>query len=185
MANRGVIVSAIFIISFIIIYVVTAIIVHNRVNKRLTELMQEMSAFAKGYMYPKSKAKNDEIGELKSHFYHMRDQITEAQEAIEAEQKDKEYMVATISHDLKTPLTSIKAYAEALRHTDPLSEEDQRLYQHVIIDKSNFMQQMLDDLLTHTLLQSQSYELSTVTVDGEEFFDMIISDYDALVRDKD
>src|SRR5699024_4180965 len=58
-------------------------------------------------------------------------------------------------------------------------------YQHVIIDKSNFMQQMLDDLLTHTLLQSQSYELSTVTVDGEEFFDMIISDYDALVRDKD
>ena len=37
-----------------------------------------------------------------------------AQKEIEKEQKEKEYMIATISHDLKTPLTSIKAYAESL-----------------------------------------------------------------------
>lgn len=181
-AKRGLAVTAIFILSFMIIYVVTAIIVHKRVNKRLTGLMNEMSAFASGYTYPETKTGNDEIGELKRHFYQMREQITEAQAVIKAEQKDKEYMVATISHDLKTPLTSIKAYAEALQHQDTLSEAERQLYRNVILDKSDFMHQMLDDLLTHTLLQSQTYELSTVTVEGEEFFDMIISDYDALVQ---
>lgn len=183
-ANRGLIITSIFLLSFITIYVVIAIFVHNRLNKRLTGLMDEMSAFASGYTYPETKTVNDEIGELQQHFYHMRKQIMEAQTAIQLEQKDKEYMVATISHDLKTPLTSIKAYAEALNHPDTLSEVDRKLYQKVIIDKANFMKQMLDDLLTHTLLQSHTYELSTVTVDGGEFFDMIISDYDALGQEK-
>ena len=40
---------------------------------------------------------------------------------------------------------------------------------------------MLDDLITHTLLQSPDYELELVEVDGEEFFEMIISGYEPLV----
>ena len=184
-ANRSLFVTTIFILSFIAIYVVVAIVVHNRLNKRLTGLMNEMSAFASGYTYPETRTVNDEIGELKSHFYHMRQQITDAQTAIKTEQKDKEFMVAAISHDLKTPLTSIKAYAEALESPENLTNVEREQYRQVIMEKSDFMKQMLDDLLTHTLLQSQTYELDTVTVDGEEFFDMIISDYEALCEEKE
>src|SRR5699024_10559735 len=50
-ANRALFIATLFISSFIIIYVVIAIVVHNRVNKRLTGLMDEMSAFARGYTY--------------------------------------------------------------------------------------------------------------------------------------
>jgi len=183
-ADRGFIITTIFIVSFIAIYTIIAVVVHQRVNKRLTGLMNEMSAFASGYTYPETETGNDEIGELKRHFYDMRRQITEAQEVIKKEQKDKEYTVATISHDLKTPLTSIKAYAEALGHQTPLSEDERNQYRQIIIEKSDFMKQMLDDLLTYTLLQEKTYELDVVTVDGEEFFDMIISDYDALCEEK-
>lgn len=183
-ANRGLIITTIFIFTFLAIYAVIAMVVHNRVNKRLTGLMDEMSAFARGYTYRETKTGNDEIGELKSHFYQMRNQISEAQTVIKKEQKDKEYMVATISHDLKTPLTSIKAYAEALECPKQLTEKEREQYRQVIIDKSDFMKQMLDDLLMHTVLQSKTYELDIVTVDGEEFFDMIISDYEALCGEK-
>src|SRR5690625_6709309 len=44
---------------------------------------------------------------------------------------------------------------------------------------------MINDLITHTLLQSHDYELEFVTVDGEEFFDMILSDYEAICNEKD
>ncbi len=182
--TRGIWVTTIFIFSFIAIFAGVAIIIHNRVNKPISRLMDEMSAFASGKTYPETKTGNDEVGELKRHFYEMRTQITEAQEAVKKEQKDKEYMVAAISHDLKTPLTSIKAYAEALESPEHLTKEAREQYRHVIIDKSDFMKQMLDDLLTHTLLLSKGYELNIVTVDGEEFFDMIISDYDALCEEK-
>ena len=50
-------------------------IVHKRINKRLYGLMDEMSAFASGNTYVETETGNDEIGELKKHFYAMRKQI--------------------------------------------------------------------------------------------------------------
>src|SRR5690625_2897300 len=146
--------------------------------------MDEMAAFASGTDFLEKYTGKDEIRELKQHFYAMRKQINAAQEMIKLEQKAKEYLVATISHDLKTPLTSIKAYAESLDSTAKLSQE-QVAYRKVSIDKADFIKQMINDLITHTLLQSHDYELEFVTVDGEEFFDMILSDYEAICNEKD
>lgn len=182
-SKRAWIVTVSFILSFILIYVFIAMIVNSRINKRLDNLMEEMVAFASGKEFPESYTGKDEIGELTQHFYAMKKQINSAQEMAKLEQKAKEYMVATISHDLKTPLTSIKAYAESLDSTTPLSEE-QHSYRKVIIDKADFMKQMINDLITHTLLQSHDYDLEFVSVDGEEFFDMIISDYEAMCKEK-
>ena len=42
------------------------------------------------------------------------------------------------------------------------------------------MQQMLDDLTMHTVLQSSSYRLERVEVDGSEYFEMLLSDYEPL-----
>lgn len=182
--KRTWIVISIFVVSFILIYAAIAVLVNKRMNKRLYGLMDEMAAFASGNSYAETETGRDEIGELKEHFYAMRKQITAAREVIELEREAKEYMVATISHDLKTPLTSIKAYAESLDEAKGLTREEREQYRNVIIDKSDYMKQMLDDLITHTLLQSQNYELEMVTVDGEEFFDMIISDYEPLCEKK-
>ena len=147
--------------------------------------MDEMSAFAGGELLPQTPIGKDEIGELKSHFYNMREQITAAQTKLKKEQEEKEYMVAAISHDLKTPLTSIKAYTEILSSSkDELTEEEKQSYQHTIVEKSDFMKQMLDDLMIYSLLQSKEYELELVEVDGEEFFDMLLSDYEALCEEK-
>lgn len=182
--RRGWIVTTVFITSFILIYAIMAFILHRRLDKRLQELMSEMSAFASGTVKSETATGKDEIGELKQHFYAMRKQILAAQEVIQMEQQAKEYMVATISHDLKTPLTSIKAYAESLDTAENLTEEDRRLYRQVIIEKADFMKQMIDDLITHTLLQKQDYELALVPVDGAEFFDMLVSGYEPLCAEK-
>src|SRR5699024_2075501 len=164
--NQGFIVTTIFIASFILIYALVAFVLHHRVNKRLTGLMDEMTAFAGGGSLPETKTGNDEIGELKRHFYDMRTQIEEAQNLVKQEQEDKEYTVATISHDLKTPLTSIIAYTEALEYGDDLTSEEQKQYREIIMEKSDIMKQMIDDLLTHTLLKSRKYELDIDNVVG-------------------
>lgn len=46
------------------------------------------------------------------------------------------------------------------------------------------MKHMLEDLLMFTLLQSTSYELELVDVDGEEFFEMALSDYEPLCEEQ-
>src|SRR5699024_4914253 len=109
------------------------------------------------------------VGKVTEQFYEMRRQIITAREALEQEQQTKEYLIASVSHDLKTPLTSIKTYAESLKAENGLTTEEQNDYQNVIAEKADFMQHMLDDLLTYTLLQSREQDMELVRVDGNEF----------------
>lgn len=177
-------VVGVFIAVFLLLYVLVIFMVNRKLNVRLTGLKDEMTSFAKGEEIEETRANNDEIGELKQHFYAMRNQINAANKAIEKEQRAKEYMIATLSHDLKTPLTAIRAYAESLDINESLTSEEQSDYRKVIVEKSNFMKQMLDDLLTYTLLQSSTYEMAFVQVEGDEFFEMLVSDYRPLCEEK-
>jgi len=184
-SERSWLVIGIFIAVMVLIYLTVVVFVNRKINRRLTGLKDEMTAFASGKLLEETRTNKDEIGELQQHFYHMRQQINATKDLIEKEQQAKEYMIATISHDLKTPLTSIRAYAESLELNEKLSAQEQQEYRQVIVEKSNFMKQMLDDLLMYTLLQSPTYEMELVEVDGNEFFDMLVSDYGPLCKEKE
>lgn len=173
-----------FILLFVVIFIVVVYLVNRKLNQPLQQLMNQMDSFAKGVPVGNFRKSNDELGELARSFELMRAALMKANEEIADEQQQKEFMIASISHDLKTPLTSIRAYAEAL-DSDELSTEQQKIYREVIVEKSVFMREMLDDLLMYTLLQSKSYTMKFVTVDGEEFFDMLVSDYEALCHEKE
>lgn len=183
-SNRTWLVAGLSLAIFIILFIIVTVSVNRKLNHPLTELMQQMRYFAKGDKQATSLiTRKDEIGELATSFEAMQIEIEAGRAQLEKEQQQKEFMIASISHDLKTPLTSIQAYAEALQK-GTLSETEQQEYKEVISFKSDYMKQMLDDLLMYTLLQSSNYEMELITVDGAEFFDMLMSDYKPLCDEK-
>ena len=183
-SDRSIFVLGIFLVVFLLVYMTAVYLVNRKLNRRLTRLMDEMTAFARGEELQEAETNQDEIGELTRRFYEMSNEINESRKVIEKEQQAKEYMIATLSHDLKTPLTSIKAYAESLDVEQGLTEIERQEYQKIIIEKSNFMKQMLDDLLIYTLMQSPTYQMEVVYVEGDEFFEMLVSDYEPLCQRK-
>ncbi len=182
--NRGYFVGAVFLLVFGLIYITVIWMVNKKLNIPLTGLMNNMSAFAKGQPVDEKPVKNDEVGKVTEQFYDMSREIIAAREAVEQEQQAKEYLIASVSHDLKTPLTSIKTYAESLKADNDLTPDEQNDYRNVIVEKADFMQHMLDDLLTYTLLQSGENDMEFVQVDGNEFFDMLTADYEPLSKQK-
>ncbi|MCM1992203.1 HAMP domain-containing sensor histidine kinase [Oceanirhabdus seepicola] len=58
----------------------------------------------------------------------------------------REEWIANISHDIKTPLASIKGYAELLSGEYELSKEESKSYTDVIDKKSNYIKELVDDL---------------------------------------
>ncbi|MED4532995.1 HAMP domain-containing sensor histidine kinase [Metabacillus fastidiosus] len=164
---------------FIILYIVIVILLNRKLNRPLNILQTEMTAFANG---EKSKQKfrqsNDEIGELITHFKWMKIEIEKNQTAVLKEQKEKEFIVASLSHDLKTPLTVIRAYTESLHSGKKLDEKIRQEYTLIIFEKLDYMKKMLDDLSTYTVLQSSEQKPELVEVDGEEFFEMLLSGYE-------
>ncbi|MFT9819981.1 ATP-binding protein [Lysinibacillus sp. NPDC056185] len=177
-----VIASSIFL--FLLIYFAVMMLLNRKLNRPLHELMRQMRTFAKGeHVESNLVVRKDEIGELAQTFLAMQDEIETARAHLKTEQQQKELMIASISHDLKTPLTAIQAYAESLQ-SKALSEEQQDEYRQIILTKSETMKHMLEDLLMYTLLQSTSYHLELVAVDGAEFFEMALSDYEQLCKDQ-
>lgn len=61
--------------------------------------------------------------------------------------KVREEWIANITHDLKTPLSSIKGYAELIQSNDyDLDIEDAKKYGSRILDNSNYIQELVNDL---------------------------------------
>lgn len=169
---------------FLLIYSAFVWLVNRKLNQPLEQLMRQMDAFAKGEQSVASTPKRkDELGELAMSFYTMQREVEEGKRALAEEQKRKELMIASISHDLKTPLTSIQAYAEALQN-DALSKRTAQEYRDIIIAKSDYMKQMLADLTMYALLQSSDYDQQLTEVEGAEFFEMLLSDYSTPCYEK-
>lgn len=168
-----------------LIYMLVLRRIYIRFSRPLQRVSQCMSEYAKGdnNVYMDYNA-NDEIGQLCRHFNVMKDQIEESKRAILEEQKTKEYMIATISHDLKTPLTTIRAYTEMLKLGNITEKQKKEAYLEIILSKCDYMRDMLDDLLTYNLL-SMNYQLVRVEVEGEEFCEMLFSGIEATCKVKD
>lgn len=184
--NRTVFVVSIFILFNLILFGTVLYFLNQRLNRPLNGLMKQMTAFANKKTIPNVEYnRNDEIGKLFHHFIEMREQIDQAGKRVEQEQREKEYIIASISHDLKTPLTSIRAYNESLfQDYQILSQKEKEEYSKIIFEKIDYMKQMIDDLTTYTLLQSPQYHVDLVRVEGEEFFDMLSSGYEECVEQK-
>ncbi|MCW3490388.1 HAMP domain-containing sensor histidine kinase [Dethiobacter alkaliphilus] len=154
------------------------IFLNRKLNLPLAKLMEQMRHMAtnlrQGEISHKSK---DEIGEVIEHFELMKEELREAKLQVNKEQEERENMIAAISHDLKIPLTSIRAYSETLKQQ---FGEASKIKNHleIVLSKADYMSQMIDDLNTYVLLRSSEYELDRVEVDGEEFFEMLISGYE-------
>lgn len=177
--NRTILTAACFSFVLITVFIIVILLLNRKFNRPMKLLIEGMNSFAKGNKANIIYESKDEIGELIEHFNNMKNDLEEKREIIEQEQKSKEYMISAISHDLKTPLTAIRAYAEAINSDKASSSNSIKDKASVIINKSDYMKKMIDDLMLYTLLTSD-YKMDFVEVEGEEFFQMLFSGYDEV-----
>lgn len=85
--------------------------------------------------------------------------------------------ITSLSHDIRTPLTSLDGYFQLLSQSD--SEEERNHYIEIIQSRLTSLKYMLEELFTYTKLQNDSYELELSQVDfGKNVFDTLFSFYD-------
>ncbi|HBM61752.1 MAG TPA: sodium:solute symporter [Citreicella sp.] len=72
----------------------------------------------------------------------------------------KDAFLSQISHELRTPMTSIRAFSEILRDTDGLSAGQQTKYASIIHDEAIRLTRLLDDLLDLSVLENGQVNLN-------------------------
>ena len=90
-------------------------------------------------------------------------QLRDANEKLTALSIQKDAFLSQISHELRTPMTSIRAFSEILMSEDPMSDEDQARFSKIIHDEAIRLTRLLDDLLDLSVLEN-----GQVTLNWEE-----------------
>lgn len=101
--------------------------------------------------------REDEIGELTKNFNTM----TEGLNKIEVIQKD---FINNVSHEMKTPVSSIKGFAQLLKQAD-LTEEEKQEYIDIIVEESNRLLNISTSILKLSKLQNKEKLNNKVNVD--------------------
>lgn len=69
-------------------------------------------------------------------------------------------LVANVSHDIKTPLTMIKAYAEMIQDISGDNKEQREEHLNVILDEANHLERLVNDMLTLSKYESEVFVIN-------------------------
>lgn len=89
-------------------------------------------------------------------------------------------LLADISHDLRSPLTSVRGYAEGLLDGIATSPERQRRYLEVIRDKTEQVSGLVENLLAFSKLELDDYPVHLKTLDLDAFATECARGFEAL-----
>lgn len=91
------------------------------------------------------------FGEFTWAFDHMRREIKKARQCEQEAVENNKTVIATLSHDIKTPIASIRAYSEALAENMDSTPERRKRYIDVIIKKCDEVTKITNDMFIHSL----------------------------------
>lgn len=122
---------------------------------------------------------NDEFASLTAAFEKMRQALKES--------LARQYrFLMSISHDLKTPLTSIKGYLEAINDGIADNPETRKKYLKIISDKADILEERITDLLSFASITSDELRGKRVKIKLESFLNKLFFVYkeDCEILDK-
>lgn len=117
-----------------------------------------------------------EIEEIKDAFNYMAHELQIAQEEKIKSEESKKRLLRDITHDIRTPMTSIAGYSKALVDHS-MDAQQQKKYLTYIHDKSLQLDNLIQDLLHFTKLDNPVYKLDLQPEDITEFIKETIVTY--------
>ncbi len=125
---------------------------------------------------PLHKMPDDELGSLARSIDTMADEL-------ETAQGHERAFLLSISHDLRTPLTSIKGYAEAMADGVIESAPDRARAAAVIASEARRLERLVADLLDLARLDAREFSLDTQRIDARRVIATTVEGFEPAARE--
>ncbi|MBM7554229.1 sensor histidine kinase [Thalassobacillus pellis] len=150
--------------------------------RELTEAAKKISDGDLDFQLEAKKA--DELGHLAATFDSMRASLKEAREEQFRYEKNRQELIASISHDLKTPLTSIKGYVKGVQDGVANTPDKLERYMETIYAKADDIDHMIEELFTYSKLDLEKETFHFEQIDIRAFLDDMVGEL-AFTLEKD
>ena len=152
---------AIILASFLALYI------SSRLTKPIVEMNKEaLKLAAADYSASFSGGEFTETRELAETLNTANDKLSKIDEL-------RRDLIANVSHDIRTPLTDIRAYAEMILDISGDDPKKRAKHLDVIIRETDYMNRLVNDMSELSKMQSGNYELSRENIDISELVEEI------------
>lgn len=138
--------------------------------RRLSEATSLVSAGDYTVKVPSSTF--DEIGELANDFNHMVDKLNQSMEEIESLENRRRQFMADVSHEMRTPLTTISGVIEGLKN-DMIPEEDKERGINLVSQEAKRLIRLVNENLDYDKIRSNQIQLFKEVIQLSEVFEII------------
>jgi len=162
------IIVAVFVLAIVIISFITSKTIVNPIKK----IADGADEIARGNLdYEIDYKSKNELGQTVESFNQMRLRLKNSIEKQNKADEQRKELIAGIAHDVRTPLTSAKGYAQGLRDGIAATPEKQKKYIDRICSSIDDTEKILNELLDISRYELKSYKLNRVNVNLKEFID--------------
>lgn len=150
----------------------------KRVFQPIADLHQGVQEIARGNYDVKieSRVKN-EIGGLIGSFNDMAARLQATEKLKQEYEENRKALITNISHDLKTPITSIQGYVEAILDGTADATEKQKKYLQTIDHNAAYVNRLIDDLLLFSQLDMNKLEFNFEEIPIQSYMADLVEEF--------
>lgn len=163
----------------IILSLIVSYFVSRKISSGVIKINREAKKLSKGNFDVKFDTDQPilELSELAETLEYTKDELSKTENL-------RRELLANVSHDLKTPLTMIKAYAEMVRDVTYKDDTKRTKDLNIIIEETDRLNVLVNDILELSKIQSGTQKLTIEQFDLEKFVKNIIKRYDIMSENK-
>lgn len=174
------------IIAFVTIIGTHIFLAIRSIKRPLTQIQNAIDEFGNGNMNAKIDFYSfKEFNQIKDNFNYMIEKIDKAEKERLKLEESKKSMIRDISHDIKTPITSILGYSKAIVEKEDMSDEERDIYLGYIYNKTVRIDHLINELFKFVELESSNYKLNKVKKDYAEFIREVVLLHYKDIEEKD
>lgn len=164
------------VISTIIILVFTAVMlsvwIHTSLMNPIKKLQVAAQNIKEGNLdFTIEAESDDEIGELCKSFEEMRQRLKESMEEKLHAEKESKTLISNIAHDLKTPITAVKGYAEGILDGVADTPEKREKYLRTIYSKASEMDTLINELTLYSKIDTNRIPYNFAKINVGDYFE--------------
>ncbi|KNF07184.1 signal transduction histidine kinase [Gottschalkia purinilytica] len=162
----------------IVAFIITFIFMINKRVQYIKYISRKVKRIAKGNLGEILEVDGgDEIAELSESINSMSIQLKEKFDREREIENTKNELITNVSHDLRTPLTSIIGYLDLIRKKSYKTEEEYEEYIETIYNKSQNLNNLINELFEYTKLSNSKIELNYTQMDVCSLLEQLIGEY--------
>lgn len=158
----------------------------RKFTKELNNIVHGIGEISSGdFNYRLPVESTNEFGLISLSLNRMALRLEQIIEENKKNEKNKNAVITSLTHDLRTPLTSITGYLELLVNNKDISEETHKKHLKLVYKKSCSLENLINDLFDYTRVSLGQVKTEKTTINMVQFINQIVDEFYPSFREND